>query len=960
MRTSRLPGRYAGEQYRRGMTEPAAQDSLAAEEIEGEVLRLVRELAAELRPQRVQTLRLTIGSSLHSDIGLDSLGRAELLLRIERRFAVNLPDELLASAETPGDLATAVAGAEGGARGRAASGPSVILPPAAVPRLEAETLTGALDWHCLVHPERTHMLLGEGTGGEEVITYQALADSARAVARGLRRWGLAPGERAAIMLPTGREFFEAFFGILYAGGVPVPIYPPARRSHIEEHLRRQAAILDNAQAVILIAPPQARLLMTFLSAQVVDLRGMETVERLSRDAAETLPAAAGPETMALMQFTSGSTGDPNGVVLSHANLLANIQAMGEAMEVESTDIFVSWLPLYHDMGLIGAWLGSLCLSVPVVVMSPLAFLVRPERWLWAIHHHRATLSGAPNFAFELCLRNISEGAAEGLDLSSLRMVANGAEAVSPDTVRRFTDRFAAHGFRAEAMAPVYGLAESSVGLAFPPPRRGPLVDRIDRHALSVRGEAIPASDPDAPAAEFLACGRPLPGHEIRIVDATGRELGERREGRLQFRGPSSTVGYFRNQAKTAALFDGEWLESGDLAYVAGGDIFITGRSKDIIIRAGRNIYPHEIEAVVGAVEGVRKGCVAVFGRGDSMSGTERLIVLAETREEGGPARERIRARIDEAVAEILDAASDEVVLAPPRTVPKTSSGKIRRASAAELYSAGAIGGSPHAPWIQLARLALSALGHRGRRLWQALIAVAYATYWWTVVVALAPLLYAVVVALPRRRWRWAAMHFGARIVFGLTGIRIRRGGVGMPRGRAVLVANHSSYLDGLALAAVLPNPVAFVAKKELANQVPAAMFLRRLGAVFVERFRPDGGVEDAATMIAAARADEQLLFFPEGTFTRMPGLLAFRLGAFATAAGAGLPVVPITMRGTRSVLRGGQWFARRAAISVEIGPAIAPQGEDFSAAVRLRDAVRAAILAGCGEPDLIEAKTKLS
>ena len=941
------------------MTEPAAQDTMAAEEIEGEVLRLVRELAAELRPQRVQTLRITTGSNLHTDIGFDSLARAELLLRIERRFAVDLPDELLADAETPRHLVAAVAGAEGGVRHGVTSRPSLDLPPGAAPRLEAETLTGALDWHCEVHPTRTHMLLGEGTGGEQVITYQALADSARAVARGLRRWGLAPGERAAIMLPTGREFFEAFFGILYAGGVPVPIYPPARRSHIEEHLRRQAAILDNAQAVILIAPPQARLLMAFLTAQVVPLRGMETVERLSIAADETLPAAVGPAAMALMQFTSGSTGDPNGVVLSHANLLANIKAMGEAMEVQSTDIFVSWLPLYHDMGLIGAWLGSLCLAVPVVVMSPLAFLVRPERWLWAIHHHRATLSGAPNFAFELCLRSIDEDAAKGLDLSSLRMVANGAEAVSPDTVRRFTDRFAAHGFRPEAMAPVYGLAECSVGLAFPPPGREPVVDCIDRRALSARGEAAPASQPDTPAIEFLACGRPLPGHEIRIVDATGRELGERREGRLQFRGPSSTAGYFRNEAKTAALFDGAWLESGDLAYVAGGDIFITGRTKDIIIRAGRNIYPHEIEAVVGAIAGVRKGCVAAFGHGDAASGTERLIVLAETRETSGPGRERIRALIDEAVAEIVDTAPDEVVLAPPRTVPKTSSGKIRRAAAAEMYTADAVSGPPHAAWIQVARLALSAARLRTRRLWRAFVAVAYAAYWWTVVAALTPLVCTLVVALPRRRWRWAAMHYGARLMLGSTGVRIERVGLGMPRGRAILVANHSSYLDGMALAAVLRNPLTFVAKKELADNVLAGTFLRRLGAVFVERFRPDGGVEDAEAMVAAARTEERLLFFPEGTFTRMPGLLAFRLGAFSTAAQAGLPVVTVTMRGTRSALRGGQWFPRRAAITIEIGPAIAPEGEDFSAAVRLRDAARAAILARCGEPDLIDGKTKL-
>ena len=945
------------------MSEPAAQDSTASDAIAEDVLRLVREIAVELRPQRARTLSVRPDSSLHRDLGLDSLGRAELLLRLERHFSVSLPDDLLAEAETPRHLATAVAGAETGAGAQVTSVRAAALAPAASARFEAETLTGALDWHCDQHPDRIHMLLGGGTGGEKAITYSGLANAARAVAGGLRRWGLAPGERAAIMLPTGRAFFEAFFGILYAGGVPVPIYPPARPSHIEEHLRRQAAILDNAQAVVLIAPPQARLLIAFLTAHVEGLRGMETVERLSRAAGETIAHAAAPDDMALMQFTSGSTGDPNGVVLSHANLLANIRAMGEAMEVETSDVFVSWLPLYHDMGLIGAWLGSLCLSVPVVVMSPLAFLVRPERWLWAIHHHRATLSGAPNFAFELCLRNIEDAAIEGVDLSSLRMVANGAEAVSPDTVRRFTARFGAYGLRAEAMAPVYGLAESSVGLAFPPLGRAPVIDRIERRALSDRGEAAPAPSGDDAVApdtiEFIACGRPLPGHEIRIVDASGRELGERREGRLQFRGPSATAGYFRNPAGTAALFDGEWLQSGDLAYIAGGDIFITGRSKDIIIRAGRNLYPHEIEATVGAIAGVRKGCVAAFGRSDPVTGTERLIVLAETREEDERARERLRARIAEAVADLVEAAPDEVVLAPPRTVPKTSSGKIRRAAAAEMYAAGALDRPPRAPWIQVVRLALSAFGRRTRRLGPAIAAWGYAVYWWALVCAFAPLLFGLVVVLPRARWRWAAMRRCARLFLGLAGIRTRVEG-GLPSHAALLVANHSSYVDGLVLAAALPRSVAFVAKKELAGQPLVATFLRRLGVVFVERFRPEAGVEDVETLVAAARAKAPLLFFPEGTLTRMPGLLAFRLGAFVTAAQADVPVVPVTVCGTRSVLRGGQWFPRRAPVSVAFGAPIAPEGDDFAAAVRLREAARASILAGCGEPDLAEQRTRLA
>src|SRR5208337_3691777 len=220
--------------------------------------------------------------------------------------------------------------------------------------------------------------------------------------------------------------------------------------------------------------------------------------------------------------------DPKGVVLSHANLLANIRAMGRAMDASSTDIFVSWLPLYHDMGLIGAWLGCLYFAAPLYVMSPLSFLVRPQSWLAAIHRFRATLSAAPNFAYELCLNKIDDESLEGLNLSCLRMTLNGAEPVSVPTLRRFTARFGHYGFRPEAMAPVYGLAENSVGLAFPPPGRMPVIDRVDRESWSRRGIAEPAKPDDQHPLEIASCGLPLAGNEVRIVDELGLELGERR------------------------------------------------------------------------------------------------------------------------------------------------------------------------------------------------------------------------------------------------------------------------------------------------------------------------------------------------------------------------------------------------------------------------------------------------
>ena len=260
------------------------------------------------------------------------------------------------------------------------------------------------------------------------ITYAQLAKSARDVAGGLIARDVAPGDRVALMLPTGVDFFAAFFGTLYAGAVPVPIYPPMQLAQLEDYLRRQATILRNAEAKVLITVPEALALSGLLRGLVPSLSAIESVKNLTDGRTmASLPKIDNPAATALIQYTSGSTGDPKGVVLTHANLLANIRAMFTAINATSADVLVSWLPLYHDMGLIGAWLAPLYVGARCYIMSPLSFLAHPQSWLMACHRYRGTISAAPNFAFELCLNQIDEADLHGLDLSSLRFVANGAE-----------------------------------------------------------------------------------------------------------------------------------------------------------------------------------------------------------------------------------------------------------------------------------------------------------------------------------------------------------------------------------------------------------------------------------------------------------------------------------------------------------------------------------------------------
>ncbi len=919
-----------------GRREAQSRPKSSAEDVGAQVVDIVRALVAELHPTLVDARRVRLDSDLDRDLALDSLSRAELLMRLGRHFKIELPDSLLGEARTPQDIARAVVEAAPSLSQRLglAQQERTELDSVQEP-IEAETLIEALATHAQRSGQRGHVLLWKSADRRESVTYGELYRDACAVAGGLIDRGIEPGDRVAIMLPTSRDFFVAFSGVLFAGAVPVPIYPPFRLATIEDHLLRQAGILNNAGASALITNREIRIVAGLLLGLVRSLRHIATIADLAKGAPLAAPLPATPASTALIQYTSGSTGDPKGVVLSHGNLLANIRAMGAVVKASSADRVMSWLPLYHDMGLIGCWLGSLYYGAPALIMSPLSFLADPARWLWAIHEHRATISAAPNFAFEFCLKAIDDAALSGLDLSSLRAVVNGAEPVSPTTVERFVERFAKFGFRPDMMAPVYGLAENAVGLAFPPIGRPPLIERVDRSALDREGVARTVEKESAKAVAFVACGQPLPHNEIRVVDDHGRELPDRHEGRLQFKGPSATQGYFQNPEKTKALFDGDWLETGDRGYIAGGDIFITGRLKDLIKRAGRNIYPQELEEAIGSLEGVRKGCVAVFPALDRRAGTERLIVMAETRVTDATGRDALRQAIVEKSQAVLDLAPDEIMLVAPHTAPKTSSGKIRRSAARAMFEAGVLEGARASPQWQLLRLALTGAGPRLRRTLSNLGALLYGAYVWCALLLTAAWVLPSVLLAPKPSWRHSALRVGARAFFRLIGVslRRRRRGACSSMANAIIVANHSSYLDGAVMAAVCPGSIAFVAKEELARQAVAGAFLRRLDAIFVRRTDPAGGVADAKAALEAARAGAPAVWFPEGTFSRMPGLLEFHVGAFLTAAQLGLPVVPVTIRGTRSILRAYSWLPRRGAISVHVGAPIAPTGDDFEAAL---------------------------
>ena len=935
---------------------------LSADELIGTVESLYR----ELHGYEARALQINLDSHLERDLGFDSLVRVELLARLEQRYGIRPGEKALEQIERVGDvlrLASSVSEApapEVGTPGPP-TGPTPAFrtdPSLALqsPR-EATTLVQMLAWHVQRHPEAVHALLLENAGARTV-TYAELWQAAQIVAGNLRRAGIREGMTIALMLPTSFEYLCTFFGVLLAGAVPVPMYPPTRPSQLEEHVHRHVEILSNCAAAALVTFHDARAVGRLLKMRVPGLEHLWSAAELgTRGVAETaeLPAVTA-SSLAMLQYTSGSTGSPKGVMLTHTQLLANIRAVGAAAEATAKDVFVSWLPLYHDMGLIGAWLGSLYFGCLLVLMTPTRFLTRPSSWLRAIHQYGGTLSASPNFGYELCTRRVTDAELAELDLSKWRLAFNGAEPVAPDTLERFQQRFSRCGFKPQTMTPVYGLAEAAVALTLPSAGRGPRIDYVDRKQLSSAGRAVTVGGSTPGCLAFVSCGKPLAGYQLRVVDQGGTEVPERTEGLLQFSGPSATSGYFRNPTATARLLRGDWRDTGDQGYMAAGEVFITGRVKDLIIRRGRHIYPEEIEQAVGNLTGIRKGCVAAFGIGEPDRGTEKLVVVAETHHRDTAVRSRLEKRVMRCVIDCIGEPPEEVILAPPHSVLKTSSGKLRRAATRAAYQERQLGRAPARPFVQMMRLQWEGLALRLRRLREVCAASAFGVYAWLAFGAIAAPVAVMVLLSQEPAAAWRRCHRAAvrllrawRIPFAHSPGDIRD----LPAPH-VLVVNHSSYVDSLFLVALLPDSHVFVVKEELRQAGLLGRILSKLGVLFVNRTDPLRSATETGRLADALREGRSLIVFPEGTFTRIEGLRAFHLGAFQAAAAAGVSVIPVTLHGTRSVLRDGQWLPRRVAVTARVGsPISGPNaGGPFKAALRLRNSARQQILEACAEPDL--------
>jgi acyl-CoA synthetase (AMP-forming)/AMP-acid ligase II len=541
---------------------------------------------------------------------------------------------------------------------------------------------------------------------EQVVPWSEVRSRARRMAAALMARGVQPGDRVAMVLPTGRDFLDAFFGCWLAGAVPVPLYPPVRLGRMDEYAQATARMLTVSRARLVLSDRRVRLLLgRALEAATLPL-GAPTVAELMEETAEDQRVVA-PESLGLIQFSSGSTVDPKPVALTHASLLAQCAALQQLMPQPEggSDTGVSWLPLYHDMGLIGCLLAAAFWPGSLVLLPPEAFLARPALWLRALSRHRGTTSPAPNFAYGLCVKRIRDEELEGVDLSAWRYALNGAEPVSPELMERFASRFARFGFRREALMPVYGLSEASLAVTFTAPEGEKRVVRVDGRVLASEGRVSPGTR------GLVSVGVPIPGVEVEVRGPGLLDAGQ--VGRVHARGPSVMTGYADQPEATARTLSADgWLDTGDLGFVDGGELFLCGRAKDLVIIRGANHPPQEFEECLDGVEGLRAGCAVALGAVLEGSTEEALLVLAEVTEAPTPA---LRARVAGAIVEATGVKPELVELLAPGTLPRTSSGKLRRREALRRYLAGEL--APPRPVSVLSvggELARSAVAHARR------------------------------------------------------------------------------------------------------------------------------------------------------------------------------------------------------------------------------------------------------
>jgi fatty-acyl-CoA synthase len=523
---------------------------------------------------------------------------------------------------------------------------------------------------------------------ERFFAYEALESEAWRRAAFLQERGLKKGDRAALVIAEPEDFVLSFLGCAVAGVVPVPVYPRASFKNADGYVEILAHVVRTSGARAVLCMDGNRDVVERIGEHGAAPEHVLAVESAFTGTAPSFSTPTIDERdLCFLQFTSGSTNKPKGVTVTHRNLVANASAFlgPHGLDRNDDDKGVSWLPLFHDMGLIGFVLGTLVKDIPVVLLPTETFARSPGLWLETITKHRGTITYAPNFAYQLVTKRVKDKQLEELELSSVRVAGCGAEPIRAATLKEFAQKFAPAGFRSTAFLPSYGMAESTLAITFHPVGTEMVVDVVDAEAMK-DGVARPANSATKTPLEVVSCGVGFPEHEVRVVDDQGQPLPERRVGQVIARGPSVTEGYFENAEATAESLKDGWLQTGDLGYVADGNLYICGRLKDLIIIRGANHYPQDLEWSVGDLEGVRRGNVVAFSV--MRDGTEELVIAAEANRADA---ERLRTEIARKIQQEFGLSPAHVAICAVGALPKTSSGKAQRRKTKALFEAGDLG-----------------------------------------------------------------------------------------------------------------------------------------------------------------------------------------------------------------------------------------------------------------------------
>ncbi len=514
----------------------------------------------------------------------------------------------------------------------------------------------------------------------DTTSWSALHSDARAVAARLQAEGIKPGDHVALLGPTTRNLITAIQAVWLTGGCLVTMPLPMRMGALDVFIDQTRQRIRNSDSKLVLIDPE-------LAAFVERVEGdppFLALDAITGDADGYLRPKSDAESLAVLQFTSGSTSEPKGVMLPHRAICNNLDGAWKAAQITHDEVIVSWLPLYHDMGLVGLLTIPMTLGCTLVQGAPQDFLARPIRWLEWIDRYGGSGTAGPNFSYALATRAMRRTDKE-LDLSNMRVWLNGAEPVDPDTFRKFFETGAKFGLKPEGAFPAFGMAEVCIAGCFPTPGVGLKTDWIDKRALENDRLAIEVDEDHENATELVLLGKAVPGLEISIVDPiTGDECKDRVVGELRIRGNSLTDGYYKNPEATSELIVDGWLNTGDLAYTVDGELVVCGRIKDVIIVGGRNVYPQDIEKAVGEVSGVRTGNVIAFGT-EGRLGAQNIIVVAEARADG---LDELQRNITNVVTDAIGIPPKQVVLVEPGSVPKTSSGKLQRSACRGQFEAG--------------------------------------------------------------------------------------------------------------------------------------------------------------------------------------------------------------------------------------------------------------------------------